>query len=158
MPTNTIICILFILNHLRVKEGYTTSLSLKIAYTITFSAALSVNSNGCPLSLTFNLNNTVYIYYKVDLIATNSIYLVMLSFCFHTLIVQSSGLIGAFYSAIPCTLAISAHHILSCLPYHPHQPPPLPSPPLSFISYVHINIHLSRVHIWEEVCNIRLSE
>lgn len=68
MPTNTIIYILFILNHLRVKEGYATSLSLMIAYTITFSDALSVNSNDCPLSLTFNLNNTVYIYYNVDLI------------------------------------------------------------------------------------------
>lgn len=96
MPTDTIIYILFILNHLRVKEGYTTSLSLMIAYTITFSDALSVNSNDCPLSLTLNLNNTGYIYYNVDLIATNSFYLEILSFCFHTLSVQSGGLIGTF--------------------------------------------------------------
>lgn len=36
----TIICILFTLNHLRVKGGYATSLSLMIAYTITFSDAV----------------------------------------------------------------------------------------------------------------------
>lgn len=125
MPTNTIIYILFILNHLRVKEGYATSLSLMIAYTITFSDALSVNSNDCPLSLTFNLNNTVYIYYNVDLIATNSVCLVMLSFCFHTLIVQSGGLTGAFLFSNTMYLG----HI--CPPYSLLSPLPSPLAPSS---------------------------
>lgn len=103
----TIIYILFTLNHLRVKRGYTTSLSLMIAYTITFSDALSVNSNDCPLSFTFNLNNTVYIYFNVGLIATNPIYLVMQSFCFHILIVQSGGFAVTSRSKILCALVTS---------------------------------------------------
>lgn len=138
MPTNTIIYILFILNHLRVKEGYATSLSLMIAYTITFSDALSVNSNDCPLSLTFNLNNTVYIYYNVYLIATNSVYLVMLSFCFHTLIVQSGGLTGAFLFSNTMYLG----HIFP--PYSLLSP--LPSPPAPSSSRSHFIFHIIRTY------------
>lgn len=108
----TIICILFTLNHLRVKGRYITSLSLMIAYTITFSDALSVNSNDCPLSLTFNLNNTVYIYYNVGLIATYPVYLVMLSFCFHILIVQSGGFIVTSHSTILSALTTTVPQIL----------------------------------------------
>lgn len=135
MPTNTIIYILFILNHLRVKEGYTTSLSLMIAYTITFSDAPSVNSNDCPLSLTFNLNNTGYIYYNVDLVATNSVYRVMLSFCFHTFIVQSGGLIGAFSFSNPMHLG----HI--CPSYSLLSSLTVPTSPLLFPVSLHLSYH-----------------